>query len=430
MDINTDLLYQRILQDLAEGVMVLTLSGRIGTMNPAAEKILGCSLEQTKGMSTVKVFFKYSENDAFNQAMLDAVYDPESKHHRLVPYYTGSETRQLHMMTSLLRDGDEPVGVIVVFGDITELAELKIQYAQQITALLDSLVTALSTAIDERSPYTANHTRNMVKMGEAFLDWLDDTANPHRFDEDRRHAFLMSVWLHDVGKLAVPLSIMDKATRLSYRLERIETRFEKIQLLNRIKFLEGGIPQEEYESRKALYENWLKQLQRINTASFLTEKDETLIREIEKATYVDAEGTTQPILTPKEVEDLLIRKGTLTNEERMIMQGHASATRRILSSVKFPEAFSMVPDWASEHHEFLSGAGYPLKKHDGEIPPEVRLLTILDIFEALTAKDRPYKKPIPIEKSFDIMRSMVREGNLDGEILALFEKSKAWEAVL
>lgn len=139
--------------------------------------------------------------------MLDAVYDPASLHRHLVPFFTGSETRQLHMTTAYLRDGNAPVGIVVVLGDVTVLAELKIQYAQQITTLLDSLVTALSTAIDERSPYTANHTRNMVRMGEAFLDWLETTESPHRFDEDKRHAFLMSVWLHDVGKLAVPLSV-------------------------------------------------------------------------------------------------------------------------------------------------------------------------------------------------------------------------------
>ena len=90
----------------------------------------------------------------------------------------------------------------------------------------------------------------------------------------------------------------------------------------------------------------------------------------------------------------------------------------------------MVPDWASEHHELLSGAGYPRKMHDSAIPREVRLLTILDIFEALTAKDRPYEKPIPVERSLEILRSMVREGNIDGKILDLFEKSEAWKAIL
>ena len=425
-----NLIYQRIIQDMSEGVMVLTLDGKIDSMNPAAEKILGYTAEQIVGKKILKVFYQYKENDAFNQAVLDAIYHTSSSHYRLAPYFTGSATRQLYMMTSFLKDGDTPVGIIVVIGDITELAELKIQYAQQITALLDSLVTSLSAAIDERSPYTANHTRNMVKLGEAFLDWLEDTGHPYRIEGETRHAFLMSVWLHDVGKLTVPLSIMDKATRLGRNLERIESRFEKISLLNRIDFLENRISRDDYEQREERYKDWISQIERINTAPFLPDEDMALVREIEQVSYVDTDGTEKPLLTASEVDDLMIRKGTLTAQERTLMQGHASATRRILSSVCFPEPFAMVPEWASAHHELLSGSGYPCQKHDDEIPKEVRLLTILDIFEALTAKDRPYKKPIAVDKSLEILHSMAREGNIDEELLGLFEKSKVWEKVL
>ena len=425
-----DLIRESVIRDMSEGVVVLGLDGTIQTVNPAAERILGRSAEALLGRKIATAFYEYSENDGFNQAVLDAVYDPASLHRHLVPFFTGSETRQLHMTTAYLRDGDAPVGIVVVLGDVTELAELKIQYAQQITTLLDSLVTALSTAIDERSPYTANHTRNMVRMGEAFLDWLDATENPRRFDEDKRHAFLMSVWLHDVGKLAVPLSVMDKATRLGEDLERVEARFERMRLLNRIDKLEGRVSQEEYEKRQTREAAWLDAIRRINTAPFLSEDDMKLVQEMARARFTDESGGEQPVLLPLEAEKLMIRKGTLTDGERKIMQGHVTATRRILSQVKFPEAFAMVPDWASEHHELLGGVGYPMKLSGDSIPREVRLLTILDIFEALTAKDRPYKKPIPVEHSPDILRAMAREGNIDGEILDLFAQSRAWEAVL
>ena len=425
-----DLIRKSVIRDMSEGVMVLGLDGAIQTVNPAAERILGRSAEALLGRKIATAFYEYSENDPFNQAVLDAVYDPSSLHRHLVPFFTGSETRQLHMTTAYLRDGDAPVGIVVVLGDVTELAELKIQYAQQITTLLDSLVTALSTAIDERSPYTANHTRNMVRMGEAFLDWLDATEHPHRFDADRRHAFLMSVWLHDVGKLAVPLSVMDKATRLGEDLERVEARFERMRLLNRIDRLEGRVSQEEYEARHVRQAGWLEAIRRINTAPFPTEEDMNLVREMARARFTDESGGEQPVLQPSEAEKLLIRKGTLTDGERRVMQGHVTATRRILSQVRFPEAFAMVPDWASEHHELRSGTGYPQKLSGDQIPQEVRLLTLLDIFEALTAKDRPYKKPIPVERSLDILRDMAREGSIDREILGLFVESRAWEAVL
>ena len=424
-----ELIRESIIRDLSEGVMVVGLDGCIQNLNPATEQILGRSAEQLIGKKIAVAFYEYSENDAFNQALLEAVYDPTTMHRQLVPFFTGSEVRQLHIMTSYLRDGESPIGVIIVFSDITELAELKIQYAQQITTLLDSLVTALSTAIDERSPYTANHTRTMVKIGRAFLDWLDETDNPRRFDEDKRHAFLMSVWLHDVGKLTVPLSVMDKATRLGKDLERIESRFERMRLLARIDMLEGRDSPEEHEARKAREAAWLEAIRRINTAPFLRESDIDLVREISEAHFTDEDGEVKPVLLPTETEKLMIRKGTLTDGERRIMQRHVSATRRILSQVKFPQAFKQVPDWASEHHEMLSGSGYPLRMSGDSIPNEVRLLTILDIFEALTAKDRPYKKPIPVERSLDILRNMAREGSLDEDILALFIQSRAWEAV-
>lgn len=430
MDAKADVFYQSILEELSEGVLLLGLDGTIKSMNLAAKLIFGRTSKRMIGKKIGSVFYEYSENDEFNQAVLEVIYNPLGTHYRRVNYYTGKETLQLYMTTSYLRVGDEPVGIIVVLGDITELVDAEIKNARQITELLDSLVTALSIAIDERSPYTANHTRNMVKLGEAFLDWLDSTDDPNRLDANRRHAFLMSVWLHDVGKLTVPLSIMDKATRLGDHLERIETRFEKMSLLNRIEFLEGHVSQDDYEKREAQYRDWHEQIRRINTAPFLPDEDIALVQEIGRALFVDTDGAEQPVLTETELKNLTIRKGTLTDEERRIMQGHASATQRILSGVRFPELFAMVPDWASEHHELLNGMGYPRQMHDSAIPREVRILTILDIFEALTAKDRPYKKPIPVDRSLEILHSMVREGNVDGEILELFEQSQAWKAVL
>ena len=127
---------------------------------------------------------------------------------------------------------------------------------------------------------------------------------------------------------------------------------------------------------------------------------------------------------------LSIRKGTLTAHERSLMQEHVTSTWRILNQVHFPEEFSSVPAWAASHHELLNASGYTHKLSGKEIPREVRLLTILDIFEALTAKDRPYKPPIPLEKAWAILDNMVQEGALDGEILAEFRESRAWEQIV
>ena len=109
------------------------------------------------------------------------------------------------------------------------------------------------------------------------------------------------------------------------------------------------------------------------------------------------------------------------------MQSHVSMTEKFLNEVKFPKRFSNVTRWASSHHELLNGKGYPRHLSQDEIEKEVRLLSILDVFDALTARDRPYKPPMPVEKALFVLQDMVKCGELDGDILKLFEESKSWE---
>ena len=301
------------------------------------------------------------------------------------------------------------------------------QYSEQITALLDSLVGALSKAIDERTPYNAKHTENMARYGAAFLDWLDRTNSPFRFDADRRRTFLLSVWLHDVGKLVVPLEVMDKETRLGPALENVRQRFSTMALLDRIAVLEHRLSDEEAAARQQARDDGLALIERVNTAGFLPDGDLAALDALAQNTYVTAEGNVETWLTDAEHTAITIRKGTLTAAERAIMESHATVTAHILERVSFPRRYAQVPFWAAAHHEYLSGRGYPQHLTAEQIPWEVRLLTILDIFDALTAQDRPYKPAAPIPKALGILHSMVEEGSLDGDILALFEESKAWE---
>ena len=301
------------------------------------------------------------------------------------------------------------------------------QYNQQINSLLDSLIRALSTAIDERSSYNANHTKNMVRYGEAFLDWLEQTGSTWRFDADKRRAFLMSVWLHDVGKLVVPLEVMDKPDRLGPALKDVRERFRVIALLDRIAALEGRIDSREKALRDAEREDALAFVERINKAGFLPDDDLARVEALAAKTYKDETGTETPWLTDAERVSLSIRKGTLTAAERSVMESHVTATGKILGQVTFPKVYASTPRWASAHHELLNGRGYPDHLVSEQIPKEVRLLTILDVFDALTARDRPYKPAMPLAKALAILHSMVEEGSVDGEILALFENSKAWE---
>ena len=305
------------------------------------------------------------------------------------------------------------------------------QYSEQITKLLDSLVGALSTAIDERSHYNANHTRNMVRVGENFLDWLDRTENDWTFDENKRRAFLMSVWLHDVGKLVVPLEVMDKASRLGSRLGDVRETFRTAGLVDHIAMLEGELSKDEYEKREKERADALAFIEHIDRTGFLPDEDLAMVEKLAKQTYLDEYGEERPLLTEEDRVCLSVRKGTLTDEERRIMQSHVVVTGRILSQVTFPKMYAQVPIWAAMHHELINGNGYPNHVRAEEIPPEVRLLTILDVFEALTARDRPYKPPMSLEKALGILHIMAeKEGSIDPEILRMFEESKAWEGVV
>ena len=305
-----------------------------------------------------------------------------------------------------------------------------IHYAVQISQLLDSLVKSLSTAVDERSAYTGSHTRHMVQIAEHFLDWLEKTNNDWNFDNDKRNAFLMSVWLHDIGKLAIPLEVMDKATRLGSLLPELEERLRVIGLLDRIAMLEGKITEDELSIRNRHREEVLGFILQINGGKPLSDESIARIEDISRLTYRDEKKKKHPWITKEEKTCLLISRGTLTAEERNIMESHAVKTKRILQDVKFPKIYEEVPVWAADHHEFLNGKGYPGHIAAEDIPPEARLLTILDVFEALTAKDRPYKKPMPLRKALFVLDNMASCGQIDPDILALFQKSRAWRGVL
>ena len=423
------MIYESIIRDMSEGIMTIDLNGVIDSFNPAAEQILDKNKEEVIGERFADFFIKNQENDIFNQSVLDAIYDPKVRHVRIVPWYCRGRTKQLYIVTSFLYHENEKIGTIIVFSDITELAELKVRYAQDIEILLDSLVRALSTAIDERSHYNAKHTRNMVKMAEAFLGWMERNGNPWKYDETRRRAFIMSVALHDVGKLTVPLTIMDKSTRLGPRLEILQDRFAKLMLLNRIAMLEGRITEEQYRKTQTDTDNNLEFICRVNAIGSLSDEELERIRNLSSVTFTDENGAAQKLLTDEETAMLSIRKGTLTAQERGVMKEHVVSTWNILKNVQFPDQYAEVPIWASSHHELLNAKGYFKGMQGKEIPREVRLLTILDIFEALTSKDRPYKHPVPLEKTWSILDNMVQEGALDGEILSEFNKSRAWEEI-
>jgi hypothetical protein len=189
-------------------------------------------------------------------------------------------------------------------------------HAAETEHLMDSFVRVMSAAIDERSPYNASHTRNMAKYAERFMDRLGEMGEAGGFTPAKRRQFLMSVWLHDLGKLVIPLEIMDKPTRLGARLRDIEHRFETLALQARIAFLEGRASEAEREERTRALGDGLALIRSANGFGLMPGEIAEKIRDLAACAMEGADGRTVPLLEPDELSCLTVRKGPLTDAER------------------------------------------------------------------------------------------------------------------
>lgn len=308
-----------------------------------------------------------------------------------------------------------------------------IRYVDQIRELFNSFVRTMTVAIEQRTPYNAMHTRHMAAYSIRWIDFINSREKQKtgkiRFDADQKEELLMSIWLHDIGKLVTPLEVMNKEKRLyQIQRERIFSRFDRIRLLGNICFLKGEISEENMDALLLDLHKAKELIQAADGAGVLTQDIENQLIALHNRFYLEEDGSCQPWLTEEEFNLLSIRKGTLSEYERGIMEGHVVATDKLLSQISFPKKFSHVRQWAAWHHELLNGSGYPNGFVGDDIPYEVRMITILDVFDALVADDRPYKPGIPVERAISILRIMsTDEGKLDRELTDSFIDSRCWE---
>lgn len=315
--------------------------------------------------------------------------------------------------------------IILALASQAAIAVSNIRYVEELKEQMWSFTEAMAETIDTRTPYNANHIRMVANYAAKLADFINEQhekgVEKEYFSKNRKEQLILAALLHDMGKVAIPENVMNKATRLEHRLKDIEIRFELFRARYQIQMLEGTMTQEEYNTTTDCLDNILKLVREVNVMGFLSDEK---MQELEKAftcKYVGKEGT-QPYFTEEEKEDLLIRKGTLTEKEREVMQSHVEMTERILSKVHFNDNYQDVMKWAVQHHECLDGSGYPRHLTGDVLSTEARILAVADICDALLATDRPYKKPIPKDKAFAIMRDMVNQGKLDGKIVDYLEQ--------
>jgi HD-GYP domain-containing protein (c-di-GMP phosphodiesterase class II) len=296
--------------------------------------------------------------------------------------------------------------------------------------LLESFIQLMASAIDAKSPYTGEHCKRVpviTKMlAQAACEVKDGPLAGFNLTPDEWYELHIAAWLHDCGKVITPVHVMDKATKLESIRDGIATLRERYEILKRdleIARLRGEFDAAERDQRLAGLEDELSFLEVANIGGeFLPPEKQQRIREIAKRGY-RRRGKDEPLLSEDEVENLCISRGTLTEKERIVINGHMVQTIKMLQQLPFPRHLRRVPEYAGGHHEKRDGSGYPKGIYADEMSVPARIMVIADVFEALTSSDRPYKKPKSLSETMKIMGFLKRDNHLDPDLFDLFVKS-------
>lgn len=317
--------------------------------------------------------------------------------------------------------------VIRALGAMTAISLLNMIYTEEIRKQLHSFVAAFATAVDERTPYNGSHTRKVTAYAGHLAEHMNQLHQKGEcedfFDEDRMEQLQMAAALHDIGKMIIPLGVMDKKTRLEERLDVVKQRFELLHAWTDLCYYKELLDGEKRDVQHQFLTDSLELICQVDGKGFLPDEDLAKIQEIGAYRMLNPMGEEISLLTDEELACLSIRKGTLTEDERKIMESHVVMTDRILSMVHFQKNYNHVREYAASHHELLNGSGYPNHLEGDALSLEARILAVVDVYDALTATDRPYKKPIPKDKAFAILYSMVEEGKLEERLVRYLEES-------
>ncbi len=356
----------------------------------------------------------------------------------------------------LINAKDPVSGKVISFNEVDQqLAEsLASQAAVALTqkrllnelqTLFEAFIKMIATAIDDKSPYTGGHCRRIPILTMMLAEAVDkkQTGPMKNFciDSSGRYELETAAWLHDCGKVVTPEYVMDKSTKLETVVDRIHLIEHRVEIVLRdmeIDYLKScNVAQQKNQDVDELTDQFqkdnhqLKQdlefLQFVNMGGeFMTDELIDRVTEISKRKWVDMSGQELALLNDDEQLNICIRKGTLNDDEREVINHHIVATISMLESLPFPKHLKRVPEFAGGHHEKMDGSGYPKGLKKNEMSVQTRIMAIADIFEALTASDRPYKKGKKLSESLKIMDFMKMENHIDGDLYDIFVKEKVY----
>ena len=339
-------------------------------------------------------------------------------------------------------EADERLVVSLASQAATALTKKELIDAQR--HLFESFTKVIAKGIDRKNPATGGHCERVPKLTMMIADAACATREGPLADftlsEDQYYELGVAAWLHDCGKVTTPEAVINKSTKLEAQTDRIEeiaTRAAVIKgqaeaaMYRQIaegRRTGGDAPWEEFEAFCRQLDDDLGFLREANKGGeFMRDEDLERIDRIASAyTWTDADGTVRPLLTEDETHHLKIRRGTLSEEEFQIMRDHVSVTLEMLEELPYPKYLRNVPEIAANHHERMDGKGYPRGLTGDQMSVQERMVAVADIFEALTAADRPYKTGKPLSEALKIMGFMTKEGHLDPILFNLFIREKVY----
>jgi len=323
---------------------------------------------------------------------------------------------------------------------------------KDLEVLFESFIKLIASAIDAKSPYTGGHCSRVpeitMMLAESVNEINDGPFAGIQFTDKEMYELKIAAWLHDCGKVATPEAVVDKGTKLETiydRIHTVATRFEVLKRDEEIKYLKKKLKiqkddslienqkKEALKKARTLYLKRIKQqdddksfIEESNVGGeFMSQDRKDRVNKIASYRWKD-NGSPKPFFSEDEIYNLCISRGTLTPEERKIINDHIVVTIDMLEQLPYPKHLRNVPEFAGGHHEKLDGTGYPKGLNHSEMSVQAKIMAIADIFEALTARDRPYKKGKTLSQAMRILGFMKNDAHIDTELFEVFVKEKIY----
>jgi len=420
---------------------------------PNNDKIVVYSAQNRKTINLPDVY-QVTEFDFSGPRQFDRLMSYRTKSMLTIPMknHEGNIVGVLQLINKLTPDSRETVSFSRQDQNLAEsltsqaaIALTNKHLIDDLKSLFDSFIKTIADGIDAKSAYTGGHCKRVpeltLALAEAASKMQDGPLQAFHLSDREHYTLEVASWLHDCGKLVTPIHVVDKATKLETicdRIHLVDTRFEVLKRDAEIRKLKKMLDADNHSADAATIEQEFQQeirqldedrelIRTCNRGSeYMAPELQDKIKQVGSRQWKNSQNESVPFLTENELYNLLIPYGTLTPEEREIINNHIVVSIKMLKSLEFPKDMQNVPEYAGGHHERMDGKGYPngLTREQMSVP--ARVMAIADVFEALTARDRPYKEAKTLSESLGILGSMKKNNHIDPDLFDVFIHEKIY----